>query len=204
MSENNDYLSIASNERIEIFIKEAEEELSKIQPEIDYLIQCQSKFSVLKEQQFKLNSLILSLKSLISEKSTTQINIQNDKINETLNNDIEVYNNVEFTSVSVNNERKIFLPDQAITQVKNHLRTKNNLNYEIFKAIIFNSGVASTKEIKNYLIENNIKQPKSGKSFENVELKEISSRANYLVRKNILKSDEPGIFVSMLGWSEIK
>ncbi|OGI00686.1 MAG: hypothetical protein A2104_08705 [Candidatus Melainabacteria bacterium GWF2_32_7] len=84
------------------------------------------------------------------------------------------------------------------------MRTNNNLNYEIYKGIVFNSGQATTADIKHYLVENKVKQPKSGKGFEDVELKEISSRVNYLVRKNILTSPEPGVFRSVFGWCDIQ
>ena len=69
--------------------------------------------------------------------------------------------------------------------------------------MVFNSGIATTEQIKSYLIENNIQQPKTGKTFDDVELKEISSRTHYLVRKNVLDTTEPGIFKSVPGWCMI-
>ncbi|EKE04163.1 MAG: hypothetical protein ACD_20C00099G0008 [uncultured bacterium] len=195
--------SIASNERIQSLITEAEEELLKIQPEITYLEQCQKKLVELKEQQFKLNSLVVSLRSLVKNSDVNK-NARNK--NEDISNDIEdneVKIAVNVSKDNDDNSRKIFLPDQAISQVKNYLRTNNNLNYEIYKGIIFNSGQGTTADIKKYLVDNKVKQPKSGKGFEDVELKEISSRANYLVRKNILTSPEPGAFRSVFGWCDI-
>lgn len=196
-------ISIASNERILSLIQEAENELFKIQPEIVYLEQCQKKLCELKEQQFKLNSLIASLRGLVKnvdvqKNALNKIDVRNENLQES-HAEIAVNINKENDETS----RKVFLPDQAISYVKNHLRTNNNLNYEIYKGIVFSSGQATTQEIKQYLIENRIKQPKTGKGFEDVELKEISSRANYLVRKNILVSPEPGIFRTVFGWSEI-
>jgi len=195
-----DNLSLASSERILKLIQEANNELAKIQPEIDYLEGCQQKLEKLKAQKQKLSALVLSLNSIL------KISDVNNKNNENINNILEtkIDINVNNQNVNYNNLRKVFLPDQAFSQVKNYLRTKNNLNYEIFKAVVFNSGEATTEQIKQYLIENNIKQPKTGKGFEDVELKEISSRANYLVRKNILVAPESGIFRSVFGWSEIE
>lgn len=193
-------ISLASNERMLKLIEEAENELSAIRPEINYLEECQKKLAELKEQQFKLNSLIISLQSLNKMSGVTKAKqnlniIKNDEIAENL-----ILNNLKMCHVN-NVSHKIFLPDVAISDVKNHLRTHNNLNYEIFKSVVFNSGIATTEEIKQYLIENKIKQPKTGKTFEEVELKEISSRTNYLVRKNILISVQPGIFRSSSGWT---
>jgi len=197
-------LSVASNDRISKVVEEAEIELAKIKPEIEYLEQCQKKLRELKDQQFKLNSLIISLKGVMKYNN---VNIAHDKNKD--NTDVNKIENIQISNAHVNNTtnlnmRKVFMPDQAFSQVKNHLRTKNNMNYEIYKAVVFNSGLASTQEIKNYLIENGIKQPKTGKGFESVELKEISSRANYLVRKSVLTSTEPGHFRSVFGWCEIE
>ena len=197
-------MSIASNERIQGLIIEAENELAKIQPEIAYLEECQKKLVELNEQKFKLNSLIASLKSLVKN---TDVNKRKRDKNEVGENNIEVAEVKIAVNVSKEddeNSRKIFLPDQAISQVRNYLRTNNNLNYEIYKGIVFNSGQATTADIKHYLVENKVKQPKSGKGFEDVELKEISSRVNYLVRKNILTSPEPGVFRSVFGWCDIQ
>lgn len=196
-------LSVVSSDRISNMIQEAENELIKIKPEIDYLEDCQNKLRELKNQQYKLQSLIISLKSVL--KVTDVNNTKETKLMDidVKNNVLLDKNNVLDNDITNANMRNVFLPDQAISQVKNYLRTKNNMNYEIFKAVVFNSGIASTQEIKNYLIETEVKQPKTGKGFDNVELKEISSRANYLVRKGVLTSLEPGNFRSVFGWCEI-
>ena len=194
-------ISLASNERMLELIEEAESELSKIQPEINYLEECQKKLAELKEQQFKLNSLIISLQSLNKMSNVTKARRDLDTIKENETTENLIVENPSMCHIN-NTQRKIFLPDVAISNVKNHLRTHNNLNYEIFKSVVFNSGIATTEEIKQYLIENKIKQPKTGRTFEEVELKEISSRTNYLVRKNILISVQPGIFKSSSGWDD--
>jgi DNA repair exonuclease SbcCD ATPase subunit len=196
-------MSVASDERIQNLIAEANNELTKIQPEIVYLEQCQKKLSELNEQKFKLNSLIVSLKSLIrnSDVNKNELNKNNLEQDNNIENNVKIAVNI--SRENNENSRKIFLPDQAISHVKSYLRIKNNLNYEIYKAIVFSSGKATTAEIKEYLVENKIKQPQSGKGFEEVELKEISSRVNYLVRKGVLISPEPGTFRSVFGWTDV-
>jgi hypothetical protein len=96
----------------------------------------------------------------------------------------------------------MFLPEMAFNQVDAVLRKKTSINYDLFRAIILNGGKASTEEIKRYLISNHIKQPASGEGFEDVELTDISSRVNYLVRKGIVRPDGRGTFISCLGWVE--
>ena len=196
-------LSLANDDRITEIIQEAEEELARLQPEISYLEQCVKKLQDLKTQQFKLISLKTSLKSLIKIGDVNKLNTIST-LNNYVNNDVKFSQDHVTSMTNIDTTKQnIFLLDQAISEVKNHLRTKNNLNYEIFKAVVYNSGQATTEEIKDYLIENNIKQPKTGKPFNDVELKEISSRTNYLVRKNILVSVAPGLFRSVFGWSSI-
>ncbi len=203
MDFTNDTQSLISSVRISKLLQEANSELSKIEPEIQYLEECQKKLGELKSQKIKLNSLILSLSTLVNEegvikKTTTQSDNKNNAKNKTL-----LQSNVTKEDVSVNDSNHVFVPMEALNLVKDYLRTNNNLNYEIFKAIVYNSGIATTEQIKSYLVENGIKQPKSGKGFERVELKEISSRTNYLVRKNLLISIKPGIFKSTLGWNNL-
>lgn len=191
--------SILDPSRLEQLLTEAENELSKIKPEIEYLEECIKKIQGLKEKEHKLNSLIISLKS-IQGSLDTNLNINTN--NELLDNNIYVNKTLNKIDTIYNNERKIFIPEVALNDVKKSLRTKNNLNYEIYKAVVFNTGAATTEQIKEYLVKNKIKQPKTQKGFENTELKEISSRANYLVRKNLLISITPGVFSTVYGWSE--
>ncbi len=206
MQSVNENISVVNPSRIRNLIEEAECELTKIQPEIDYLKQCVNRLNELENKRFKISSLILSLKNLSENMDLTSFERNNSKSDNKFinNNNVSSRQSYDTFSDVKTQGREIFLPDKAVSEVKNYLRCKNNLNYEIFKAVVFNSGIAATVEIKNYLIENNIKQPKSGKSFESIELKEISSRANYLVRKQILISIEPGVFKSAFGWNIVE
>lgn len=191
--------SILDPNRLESLLKEAESELLKIKPEIDYLEECIKKIHALKEKEHKLNSLIISLKSI---QGTFDTNLNFDTNNNYIqpqNTNIKQLNKID---TIYQNERKIFIPEVALNDVKKYLRTKNNLNYEIYKAVVFNTGTATTEQIKDYLVKHKIKQPKTQKGFENTELKEISSRANYLVRKNLLISLTPGVFSTVYGWQE--
>lgn len=196
-------LSLVSEKRIIELVTEAEQELIDLQPEVEYLEDCINKLQILREKETKLKTLILSMKRLIDvnlidvTNNSGVINDVTSRVHTSTNFSNDVQRNNEYKN---DVERKHFYPDKAISDVKTLLRTKNNLNYEIFKAVVINSGIATTEQIKSFLIENNIKQPQSGKGFEAVELKEVSSRANYLVRKNILSTIGAGLFKSELGW----
>lgn len=197
-------LSLSSDSRIQTLIEEADNELNKIQPEIDYLQNCVQKLNELKLKKNKLLSLKASLKVILnnSDINTSDVTNSINSLNNQFNSEIKSVNTEQnLTGLNVTSELNSFIPDLALNDVKQFLRTRNNLNYEIFKAIVYNGGEASTEDIKAYLVSNKIKQPKTGKTFEKTELKEISSRANYLVRKNIIISSGPGIFRSLIGYS---
>lgn len=194
--------SVTSSDRLEGLVAEALSELKEITPEIEYLEECVEKLASLKERRHKLNSLIINLKSILPKEGITKEDVMMTSGNTKKRKDVLRQNNVNKISVDAVNGRKIFIPEVALSDAKNRLRTKNNINYEIYKAVVFNTGEATTDEIKYYLIKNNIKQPKTGKGFENVELSEISSRTNYLVRKNLLISPFPGVYSTVYGWEE--
>lgn len=201
---NKNKKSIVSADRLEKLAREANKELKAITPEIEYLEECVKKLSELKEKKRKLNSLIINLKSIVPLNDVKIKQKDTDVTSDKLTAHKLRNNNVNTISIDRRGERKVFIPEVALSNVKRYLRSKNNINYEIYKAVVYNTGEASTEEIKHYLVKNNIKQPKSGKGFEDVPLKEISSRANYLVRKQLLISYSSGLFSTVFGWEEIE
>lgn len=205
MPNQEDHFSIVSDFRMEKLLEEVEAELNKIQPEIEYLESMVEKLNDLKLKKSKLLSLKTSLKVVHKQNNINNLNISFDKNNLSKNESLELNSgitNKNITEKMNTSQHNLFIPDLALNEVGKFLRTKNNLNYEIFKSVIYNGGQASTDEIKDYLVKNRIKQPKTGKYFDDVELKDISSRANYLVRKKLLISSGPGLFQSTLGYSE--
>lgn len=205
MDKQDNSQSLASDLRIKKLIEEAEQELNKIQPEIDYLESCLTKLNELKLKKNKLLSLKASLKVILNQANTTISNITNSNLNlKNITNQLVMSGNnlSSETQNSTTLQHKLFIPELALDQVVHFLRPNKNLNFEIFKAVVHNGGQASTEEIKEYLIANKICQPKTGKYFDDVELKDISSRANYLVRKKLLITSRPGLFASVLGFRD--
>ncbi len=198
--ENRD--SITSKDRLENLVGEAVVELEAINPEIEYLEECVLKLAELKERKHKLTSLIINLKSILPKQNLTQRNVGVTSENIKTSGSNLRQKNVNRISVDTINGRKVFVPEVALSDVKNLIRTRNNINYEIYKAIVFNTGESSTEEIKYYLVKNNVKRPKTGEGFENVPLSEISSRVNYLVRKNLLVTTSAGVYSTVYGWEE--
>jgi hypothetical protein len=201
---------ISSTSRLEELLEETESELTNLEPQIEKLEKQLDKLKELKLAKQKLITLKLSIKSILSNFSTSQndhiatlVGIENltrKFSSESLNNQTLTSHSASQTS-AVSNPGEIFLPEQAFAEVNTVLRKRTSLNYELFRAIVFKGGKASTEDIKAFLVENNIRQPASGESFEAVELTDISSRVNYLVRKGVVKPDGRGNFISLLGWS---
>ncbi|WP_373533191.1 hypothetical protein [Vampirovibrio sp.] len=207
---------ISSASRLEDLLSETELELAQLEPQIDKLEKQIEKLRQLKLAKQKLITLKLSIKSIL-------VNFSEDKVSalglNALHSDVTLnahslgatergLDTASFANQSGFMYRPhqpvrlpgTFLPDMAFSQVGEVLRRKNSLNYELFRAIVFNGGQANTDQIKQYLLDHDIRQPSSGESFEHVELTDISSRVNYLVRKGLVNPDGRGNFVSCLGW----
>lgn len=182
--------SISSLSRMEQLLSEAEKELADLQPKIDELEKHAAKLQELKQTKQKLITLKLSLKSILSNFGT------GDKMQafDLLKLDVKSSSKAKQTLEAT------FFPDQAFEAANKILKHPASINYELFRAIVFHGGQANTQEIRRYLIDNDIKAPGSGDSFEEIPLTDISSRVNYLVRKGLVEPQGRGVFKSLLGW----
>jgi hypothetical protein len=189
---------------------ETEAELANLEPKIEKLEKQVEKLKELKLAKQKLITLKLSIKSILSNFSLENSeNLNSDTLDnfntllgykrlpKNLNTHPEANQNSRFLSSLADHT---FLPEKAFAEADNVLRKRTSINYELFRAVVLNGGQASTEQIKNYLLENDVRQPGNGQSFEHVELTDISSRINYLVRKGLVKPDGRGRFVAVPGW----
>jgi len=215
-TKNKSLPNISSTERLQEMLNEAEKELELIQPKIDKLENQLQKLKELKLAKQKLITLKLSIQSILSNFSDKKISaletiVSKDYFSEDQETKrVSQKPAIQKTKHVVNTVQKLkyqppqgmFLPELAFQQVDAVLKRKNSINYDLFRAIVLNGGSASTEQIRQYLIDNQIKQPASGEGFDKVELTDISARVSYLVRKNLIKPDGRGIFTSCLGWTE--
>jgi hypothetical protein len=208
--------NLSSSKRLEELLEETNRELELLQPKIDKLEKQLDKLKEMKLAKQKLITLKLSIKSILSNFSENKAGsdttkIINKELSEILSSSPE--DTLLKTSQDIRDTSKLktghfestgttFVPDMAFNQVNAILRKKTSINYDLFRAIILNGGKASTEQIKQFLVENRVKQPASGEGFEQVELTDISSRVNYLVRKGVVRPDGRGTFISCLGWVE--
>jgi hypothetical protein len=193
------FSELVSPDALSKLLAQAETELAQIQPLIDALELQVAELRELKLTKQHLLTLKMSLSTLMDTMAQDALYASTVALQD--NADLAA---VETRLYDFNELRtlKMFHPDAALRQVEAVLRHKQSMNYELFKAVVFHGGKATTEEIKTFLVENNICQPQSGEGFETVPLTEISSRANYLVRKGILHTMGRGVFFTSLGWSD--
>ena len=194
-----DLLTLSSPERLEQLLQETQLELEAIGPKIAEMEQLIEDLQQLKRSRQRLLTLKMSLTAMlegISNEGQDPMEMPGvlsgaveQKVNETTQS---------YEQLSAHNS---FVPDLALKQVATILKQQDSLNYHMFKAVVLSGGKATTDEIRQYLIMQDLKQPQTGESFENAPLAEISSRANYLVRKGVLKPYRRGSFYSTLGWA---
>lgn len=199
-------VSVSSEKRLEALLEETEAELANLQPRIDKLERDIDKLKDLKLTKQKLISLKLSVQSIMENfQQTGGSGFTADAL---LNVGLEMpcpqsgittsYRIPDYATAP--QENRTFYPDRAFEAANKLLKQRQSLNYDLFRAIVFHGGRATTEEIKAFLQENNITQPSTGESFDNVALTDISSRVNYLVRKDLVSATGRGVFLSNLGW----
>ncbi len=196
--------SLVEESRLEELLANAVEELAQLQPAIDELEAMIGQLNDLKRRKQRLIAFKLSLETLMQP--AAQVEAPSGGL------PVGVYGNTVASAkmdnanphtMSMNELRlKAFYPDQAFAETEALLPRKESINYELFRAIVLNGGKATTEEIKAYLLDNNVVSPTTGEGFEDVGLSQISSRVNYLMRKNIVASMGGGLFVSNYGWGD--
>ena len=207
---------ISSSSRLEDLLNETELELEQLEPQIEKLEKQIDKLRTLKLAKQKLITLKLSIKSILSNYSESKVDTLGETtLEKDFTQGIHAYSRFSSNLDSINFQNRAlltrmpqparlpgtFLPDMAFNQVNEVLRKKSSLNYELFRAIVFNGGQANTDQIKQYLIEQDIRQPASGEGFESVELTDISSRVNYLyARVWSIPTGEAILFPAWAGW----
>jgi hypothetical protein len=207
--------SLAASERLEALLTEAEAELAELAPQIEQLEQALEQLQALKQKRQRLLGLKSSLSALLlptTNKATVVALHQTTFIQEQPNQASEA---LALTKNAVKNKTikrqlpllppssdGMFLPELAFKQGDTILKRKDSINYEIFRAIVYQGGQATTEQIRQYLIEQGVTVPKTGETFETVTLSEISARVSYLVKHGIARSVGAGSYLSCFGWDQ--
>jgi|GEM_PF-1240554 len=205
--------AIASDERMSALIQEAESELAEIEPRIQELEKLTEELQDLKTQKQKLLTFKLSLEAISNNYAKHTLDASTHKTNDSRqfqfvtsfsSKNSNGHTKQPFLSTSQRsnlNERGSFDPSEAIRQAKRVVRI-SSLNYQLFQALVENGGIIDTPAIKQFLLQQDIRQPGTGESFQEVPLTSISSRMNYLVRKGLVEADGRGMFIAHVGWTK--
>lgn len=199
-------VSLADTPRLEALLQEAEAELAHITPHLTTLEatlnQVQAQVGELKQKRQRLLGLTSSLSALLVPASVNAGNSHTapnaEKIKET-QKPKSVKRQLPLLPPSSDG---VFLPALAFKQGDTILKRKDSINYEIFRAIVYQGGQATTEQIRQYLVEQKVVIPKTGETFETVSLSEISARVSYLVKHGIVRSVGTGSYLSCFGWDQ--
>lgn len=192
--------SVADTRQLEALLLQTESELEALQPTLEKMEAELEKLKELKLQKQKLITLKLSLKSILNNFSSASKDFTPEVLTTTNITKTAVRERLNENASSNRYFQGTFLPDVAFERARRLLKKQNSINFELFRAIVFNGGQASTEQIRQYLVENRIAMPGTGQFFDDIPLTDISSRVNYLIRKGLVTSGGRGVFVSTLGW----
>ena len=207
--------SLAASERLEALLTEAEAELAELAPQIEQLEQALEQLQALKQKRQRLLGLKSSLSALLlpHNHKPTVVAIQPQTIAQ--ESTMASADSPNLTKPVVKNKpikRQLpllppssdgmFLPELAFKQGDTILKRKDSINYEIFRAIVYQGGQSTTEQIRQYLVEQGVTVPKTGETFETVTLSEISARVSYLVKHGIARPVGGGCYLSCFGWDQ--
>jgi hypothetical protein len=215
-------VSLSTSERLEDLLAEAQAELLQLAPQIEQLEEAVVQLHALKQKRQRLLGLKSSLSALLlpTHQQATMMAALPQPLAATeeeraLCASVAPLNNTPSKPMGkINKAIKrqlpllpptsdgVFLPELAFKQGDTILKRKDSINYEIFRAIVYQGGQASTQQIRQYLMEQGVTVPKTGELFETVTLSEISARVSYLVKHGIVRSIGAGRYLSCFGWDQ--
>jgi hypothetical protein len=198
-----DYNSLAHPKQLEKLLTQANEELEALEPKLEALDlalrETQQEYDALKQSRQRLLTIKASLKSLLRpEPSATDIS-QEAFVQAACGTSPNRVTTPKGDVASMGMGEG-FSAEIALHAAQQHLRQRDSVNFEIYRALVYAGGYGSTDTVKTYLIEQNIRQPATGDDFANVSLADISARINYLVKKKLVTIERRGHFRLVHGW----
>jgi hypothetical protein len=193
-------MSVVDNQNLNLLLQQSKEELTQIKDRIQLLEGYVGELEDLHEKVLQLEAFQAGIETLLHLMTKPVELRQSRKPNaKPLAKPSSKKSFSSHQNVLSADSNGVFLPELAFQQADEILRHRQSMNYEIFRAVVLNGGKATTAEVRNYLIEQNISTPQ-GKSFENATLSEVYPRIAYLVKRGVLRPIGPGYFLSCFGW----
>jgi hypothetical protein len=202
---------LADVETLQTLFDQATAELAELEPALltmeTTLTQLQAEYTTLKAQHQRVLTLKQSLQPLLGLPHANSDKPNSDKSSAKHASQPSTPSATSIKTDSIKADLPTlayvgqgFSAEVAFHEGNTRLRQRDSVNFEIFRAIVYAGGQATTDQVKQYLIEQNIQQPGSGQGFEHVSLADISARANYLVKKGLIVIERRGVFKSLVGW----
>jgi hypothetical protein len=198
---------LGSEEGLRDLLKATSNELEQLQLHIASLEENLRFLNVMKAQRFRLEKLQGTLQTLLDAGTEAQEEHWQKPLGKTQKRKFtdEKKQGLHGASVGFSGGLKgngVFLPELAFKQAEAYLPRKDSLNYALFKAIVLQGGRATTEQVHQYAIEQELCLPKTGEPIAGLSLSDMSSRINYLVRKGIVEAVGTGVFQACVGWQE--
>lgn len=194
---------VSSNERLSALLQETTKELNTIEPRLEQFQEVVNAYEQLRLERQRLMTLKLSLQSILDnfevQQGASASRPGRRPGRPAAAEGSQTRRGGRITQAPAQPKGNFSVP-LAIEAMNRQLRHPESLNGEIFKAVVEHSGEAHTQDIKDYLVNNDIRQPGNGETFQNVPLAAIYARVNYLVRKDLLTPIGKGRFRSAVGW----
>jgi TolA-binding protein len=219
MLESSIKTSLADPEQVNLLYQQACDELDQLEPTLNELeqrlVDIQQQYQQLKQNKQRLLTIKLSLQGLVAqdasadeqdigplltEPSSPGALYATDGVAEKTGPVTKAFTKGMPKPIAHHTVTDNFSADVAFHEVNQRLRQRDSVNYEIFRAIVYQGGRANTEQVKQYLVEQGIKQPATGDGFDHVTLADISARVNYLVKKGLVIIEQRGQFKSVYGW----
>ena len=187
--------SVLGSEQLDSLKNDTLAELKAVQAQIEGIEAQLTELEGLKIQRDKLSALLVTLTSL----NNTEFALENKMILPSDHQQKPALSGLEKLNIEAF-RGKAFFPESAFEDMGKRLPRKGSVSYELFSAVVYQGGRASSRQIRDYLIQQGIRQPQSGETFESVSLSSLNPRLAQLVKKGCLCMEGNGVYWSSKGW----
>ncbi|MFM7389564.1 MAG: hypothetical protein ACKO34_02940 [Vampirovibrionales bacterium] len=190
--------SLASPQALQRLHQETVTELAQLHEGITALDALVQRLTALRQRHQTLQALQHSLETLIKAQEKK---VFDDPLPMGANNIAAIVKLLDGKGGGFRKPDGLFYPDVALAQADTVLKRKQSINYEMFRAIVFAGGVASTTQVRGFLVEQNVQSPRTKQPFDELfPLSDIAARLDYLVKKGLVRPEGNGRFWATVGW----
>jgi hypothetical protein len=193
--------SLGDKKQLHALLEQTTQELNTLQEDITQLDQLIHRLATLRQRFQTLQGLKHSVETLLKAQER---GLFDEPLPMGSHNIAAIVQLLEGRGGAFNKPTGMFYPEKAFEQADLVLKRRQSINYEMFRAIAFNGGVASSAQIRQFLIDQLVLAPRTKQPFdERVPLSEITARLDYLIKKGLVRPEGNGRFWSAVGWESL-